>query len=239
MLFLRIADLTIKVDNVYDYVAKACCVYAVSPTDNFNINIKMTAEDIESEPQPDGITLPPQILESTALYRKIAEALPAFDAFVMHGSVVAVDGVAYIITAKSGVGKTTHTRLWLEVLGDRAHVLNGDKPVVRFIDGRPYVCGTPWRGKENYGTSEILSLGGLVLFGRGSQNKIHPVDRESAFFLLSTQIYRSRKKDTLLKTIELTDKMLSSVRLVRAECNMEREAAEIVYSALTSDSIYV
>ena len=239
LLFLKIAGLTIKVDNIYDYITGVCRGYTTDPSDNYDIEIRMTEEDLESEPQPEGTTAPPHILESTATYRKIAEALPSFDAFVMHGSAVAVDGVAYIITAKSGIGKTTHTRLWLEALGERAHVLNGDKPVIRFIDGKPIACGTPWRGKENYGISEMLPLGGIVLFGRGSQNKVYPIDRESAFFSLSSQIYRSREANALLKTIELTDKVLSSVRIIRAECNMEREAAELVYNAIVADPIYV
>ena len=175
MFFLRLADLVVSVDNRYDLVERACAEYTVEKSDNVDINVIITDADIEKEPQPEGYIAPPRVLEGTAVYRKIAERLPEFDAFVMHGSVIAVDGKAYIFTAKSGVGKTTHTRLWLEKFGDRAHVLNGDKPIIRFIDGKPYACGTPWRGKENYGVNEMLELCGIVFFGRGLENKAYNI----------------------------------------------------------------
>ena len=66
-------------------------------------------------------------LETIALQRKIVEEFFAFDTLLFHGSVVAVDGQAYLFTAKSGTGKSTHTRLWREMLGDRAVMVNNDK----------------------------------------------------------------------------------------------------------------
>ncbi len=235
VLYLKIADLTVKVDNLYDYIERVAVGYTVPPVDHPDISVKITDADLEREPQPEDCVFPPRVLESTAVYRRIAEGLPSFDAFVMHGSVIAVDGKAYIFTAKSGVGKTTHTRLWLEKFGDKAHVLNGDKPIIRFIDGIPYACGTPWRGKENYGINEMLPLEGIVFFGRGAVNKAYPIDKEKAFFALSSQIYRSRERDNVLKTLALTDRLISSVTLIGAECNMEREAADVVYGALTAE----
>lgn len=235
MYFLNIADLTIKVDNRHSYVEKYSEGFTAPPVETPDIEVVITDEDITNEPPPEGMPLPPSFLEVAAVYRKIAEKLPPLDAFVMHGSVIAVDGKAYIFTARSGVGKTTHTRLWLEKLGDKAHVLNGDKPIIRFIDGIPYACGTPWRGKEGYGISEMLPIGGIVFFGRGKENRAYPIEKEQAFFALSAQIYRSREKDNILKTLALTDRLVSAVRLIAAECNMEMEAADVVYNAITKE----
>lgn len=55
-------------------------------------------------------------------YRKIAEKLVQYDVMLFHGSAVAVDGIGYLFTAKSGTGKSTHTRLWREYFGDRGHI---------------------------------------------------------------------------------------------------------------------
>lgn len=232
MFFLKIADLTVRVNNRHEYVERVCAEYTLPEADGYDIDVSITDEELSREPQPDGVVYPPRVIESSAVYRKIAECLPKYDAFVMHGSVIAIDGEAYIFTARSGVGKTTHTRLWLQRFGERAHVLNGDKPIIRFIDGVPYACGTPWRGKENYGINEMLPLKGIVFFARGVENKAYPIDKERAFFALSGQIYRSRDKENTLKTLALTDKLVSSVKLVGAECNMEMEAADVVYGAL-------
>lgn len=234
--FLKIADLTVKIDNRYRFVERFAEGYTIPPVDTPDIEILITEDDLANEPPPEDGAAPPYFLESTAVYRKIAEKLPPYDAFVMHGSVIAVDGKAYIFTARSGVGKTTHTRLWLERFADKAHVLNGDKPIIRFFDGVPYACGTPWRGKENYGINEMLPLAGIVFFGRGTENRAYPMEKEKAFFALSSQIYRSRDKDHVIKTLALTDRLLNSTKLIAAECNMDIEAADVVYRALVSDN---
>ena len=236
MFFLKIADLTVKIDNRYRFVERFSEGYTIPPVDCPDIDVCITEEDLSKEPPPEDGTAPTYFLESTAVYRKIAERLPDYDAFVMHGSVIAVDGKAYMFTARSGVGKTTHTRLWLEKFGDGAHVLNGDKPIIRFFDGVPYACGTPWRGKENYGINEMLPLAGIVFFGRGIENRAYPIDKEKAFFALNSQIYRSRDKKNVITTLALTDRLLSTTKLIAAECNMKREAADVVYNALTSDN---
>ena len=234
--FLKIADLSIKIDNRYRFVERFSEGYTIPAVDTPDIEVCITEDDLAHEPPPEDGEAPAYFLESTAVYRKIAEKLPAYDAFVMHGSVIAVDGKAYIFTARSGVGKTTHTRLWLQRFADKAHVLNGDKPIIRFFDGKPYACGTPWRGKENYGINEMLPLAGIVFFGRGTENRAYPIEKEKAFFALSSQIYRSREKDNVIKTLALTDRLLNSTRLIAAECNMDIEAADVVYNALVSNN---
>ena len=89
--------------------------------------------------------------ESDSLITSICDRMPFYDMFLMHAAVVAVDGVAYIFTAPSGTGKTTHTMLWKKHFGDRAVIVNGDKPLIRLQGGKVYVCSTPWKGKEELG----------------------------------------------------------------------------------------
>lgn len=67
-----------------------------------------------------------------------------FGGLMVHSSCVVVDGRAYLFSAPSGTGKSTHTALWLKKLGDRAFILNDDKPAVRYEDGTFYAYGTPW-----------------------------------------------------------------------------------------------
>ena len=76
-------------------------------------------------------------LETLAVYRKICEAMVDFDTVLMHGSVVAVDGVAYLFTAKSGTGKSTHTKFWRELFGERAVMVNDDKPLLKLTAIQP------------------------------------------------------------------------------------------------------
>lgn len=70
-----------------------------------------------------------------------------FRGILLHSSCVVVDGAAYAFSADSGTGKSTHTALWLKHFGNRAYMLNDDKPAIRLVGDRVYACGTP--GAEN------------------------------------------------------------------------------------------
>lgn len=52
-------------------------------------------------------------------------------AMLVHSSALVFDGKAYLFSADSGVGKSTHTKMWLKRFGSKAHILNDDKPVVK------------------------------------------------------------------------------------------------------------
>lgn len=82
-------------------------------------------------------------LETLAVYRKIADYLLSCDTLLFHGSVIAVDGEGYLFTAKSGTGKSTHTRLWREYFGERAVIVNDDKPLLHITDSGVTAYGTP------------------------------------------------------------------------------------------------
>ena len=170
-------------------------------------------------------------LETLSLLRKIANRLYAYDAVLFHGAAVAVDGRAYLFTAPSGTGKTTHVRLWLEQI-PRAYVLNGDKPFLRLRGEGVLVCGNPWQGKENYGRNEILPLGGLCLLERGAENRIRPIRMDEALGALTRQTHLPLEAEGLLATVRVLGEIAHRVPLYRLQCNMEPEAARISARAM-------
>ena len=54
-----------------------------------------------------------------------------YNGCMLHSSGVVVDGYAYLFSANSGTGKSTHTGLWLEHFKDKAYIINDDKPVLK------------------------------------------------------------------------------------------------------------
>lgn len=106
-------------------------------------------------------------LETLAVYRKIARKLLEFDTLLFHGSVVAVDGTGYLFTAKSGTGKSTHTRLWRQLFGSRAVMANDDKPLLKITDNGVIAYGTPWNGKHRLGSNISIPLRAICILGRG------------------------------------------------------------------------
>ena len=168
-------------------------------------------------------------LERSVIQRKVAGCLLERDVLLMHGSTVAVDGVAFLFTAPCGTGKSTHTRLWREVFGGRAVMVNDDKPFLRFMDGAVIACGTPWTGKHGLGSNVSAPLAGICILSRGTENRIRRADPEdvSEFLLQQLQPEGDPRTERLLR------ELLRRVPVWQMECNRELEAARIAYCAMS------
>ena len=241
MITIRMAELVIGLDNRYVFVEKLCRDYLCDDTPLFTV--RATEEDIDREGEmiradaPEGKGMPRGYLESIVLYREIAKHLPEYNAFVFHGVALSLADGAYLFTAKSGVGKTTHTRLWLKKYGDLCHVLNGDKPIIREIDGVPYVFGTPWQGKENYGTNESAPLRAIAFVHRATENRAERVEDPSSVILpLLAQAYVPQSREATLRVFSIADNILKNIKLFHLYVNMETEAAEVAYRAMTGEN---
>lgn len=198
----------------------------------FTVTVRQ--EDITYEQSATQGTREPAYLETLALLRLVSERMADFDTVLFHGSVLAVRGKTYLFTAPSGTGKTTHTRLWLETVPG-AHVLNGDKPFLRRAGNHILACGTPWRGKENYGTNEILPLEAICILSRDIVNHIEPVSAEKALPALIRQTYMPTGVQQKLNAIQVIGQVSKSVRLYHLGCNMDPESAQISAAAMIRD----
>ena len=210
---------------VKDYVTDEAPIFTVSASD----------AEIEREYEISGIRIPAEYAENVVMYRKIAERLSDFDAIVFHGAVLEYDGIAYAVTAHSGVGKTTHTRIWLSEFLDKVKILNGDKPILRLINGAPHACSTPWMGKEGYGYNAIRPLGGIAFLARGIENKSRKIASSDAVMRFMNQVYLSKGNViTLTKSMRVVDGILSRTPLYEFECNMQPDAAHVARDAFVN-----
>ena len=122
------------------------------------------------------------MMSGAQFYRQLLK----FDGMLLHASAVAVDGRAYLFSGPSGMGKSTHTRLWQELLGEDAKVFNDDKPALRCLDGVWYAYGTPWCGKDGINLNLKVPLAGICFLKRGEQNAIRTLNsKEASFELIS------------------------------------------------------
>ncbi len=180
-------------------------------------------------------------VELTELYRPIAEALPELCGFVFHGAAIEYKGKAYLFTAPSGTGKTTHITLWQRYLGsENVKVINGDKPIVTAKDGEsPMVYGTPWSGKERWQVNTCAEIGGICLLCRGEENKLERISpSESVDFLLG-QVYMPQSPMALVRTIELLDKLLKQVPMYKLYCNISEDAVKCSLEGITGHSFEI
>ena len=181
--------------------------------------------------------LPDASLEITAIQRKLAQVFFAWDILLFHGSSVAVDGAAYLFTAKSGTGKSTHTRLWRETLGDRATMINDDKPFLRVTEDGVLVCGSPWNGKHRLGADLSVPLKAICLLERGEDNEIHKVSAGEVLPTLLQQTNRPMNGKLIPKYLELLDCLSQHTAFYRLRCNMELEAAKVSFEAMSESHL--
>ena len=95
-----------------------------------------------------------------------------YQAVTIHASAVAVQDEGCAFVGPSGIGKSTHSRLWLQhVPGSR--LLNDDQPVLRVhSDGIVRLYGSPWSGKTSCYCNEGVVLKALFFMEQSSENQL-------------------------------------------------------------------
>lgn len=173
-----------------------------------------------------------QYLEVIALLRKVAEGLLGYDTLLFHGSCIAVDGEAYLFTAPSGTGKSTHTRLWRELLGGRAVMVNDDKPFLQVMEDRILAWGSPWNGKHRLSTNTSMPLRAICILERGVENSIRQIPTREALTSLFQQSARPRDIAQIPRYMDLLDRLAQNVTFYRMRCNMAPEAARLAFETM-------
>lgn len=155
-----------------------------------------------------------------------------FGGFMLHSSTISYDGKAYIFTADSGTGKSTHTSLWRKYI-DGVEMINDDKPAIKLIDGRFYAVGTPWSGKTDQNTDVSVPVGGVVLLRRGTENKIRPATPLETIPFLMRQTQLPSKPENVDILTDLLDKFIRQTPIFVLECDMSEDAVKTSFEALT------
>lgn len=171
-------------------------------------------------------------IESNFLYREVAEQLSTQKIVLIHGSAVAVDGEGYIFVAPSGTGKSTHVRLWRKMFGDRAVMINDDKPLIRCTDDGITVCGSPWDGKHHLSTNISVPLKAICFLERGKENRIEPIAATEAFLPMLKAVYHSKEAEREARILRSLQHIRQKTSFYRLWCNMEPNAAIVSYEGM-------
>ena len=227
-----LADKYIEINSVYDELRNFFRDYLVTDaTPDFSVSL--SKEDILAEQEATSENqFSPAYLETLALLRKLAEILPSHNRILMHGASISYNEHAYLFTAPSGTGKSTHIRLWKKYLGDDVKIVNGDKPFIS-LENEPMIYGSPWAGKENWHRNCRMPLKGICFVQRGTTNSIRRIEASDCLSLLFKQVYLPA--DTLAAglTLELVDMLIKKVPLYVLTCDMSEDAVRCSFEALT------
>ena len=241
---IEIGGVAVGVAAIYESTREFCREYLSENRPKFSV--ALTSEDIDREREisarEDRLegrrvqNYSDAYLETIALQRKISDELMGFDTLLFHGSTIAVDGVSYLFTAKSGTGKSTHVRLWRELLGDRAVMVNDDKPFLHIGPEGVTAYGTPWNGKHHLGTNMAAPLKAVCILERGVDNRIVPITPQEALPMLLQQSHRPANPRLMGKYLDLLDGLANGVAFYRLQCNMDPQAAVLAYETMSGEN---
>lgn len=227
----RVAGHTFEIRSLHDAVHILCRDYAVP--DPPELVIETAPADIEQEREKAEKPCSDAYLEQIAVCRKLARALLQYDVLLFHASAVAVDGAAYLFAAVSGTGKSTHAALWRALLGERAVMVNDDKPFLHITEDRVEVFGSPWCGKHRLQTNICVPVRAVCSLHRAQENTIAPLTPYAALPVLLQQALRPTEQDALLQTVRLVGLLSEHVQLWTLGCNMEPDAARLAYETMS------
>ena len=128
---------------------------------------------------------------------------------------------------------STHTKLWLKKFGSRAFILNDDKPALRLEEDGWYAYGTPWSGKEDISVDARVPVAGIAVVERGEKNSIEPFGGVKAVHAILKQVNRPKEMGYREKILDLLDQLITQVPVWKLCCNMDPEAADIAYGAMS------
>ena len=237
---ISLADIPIRIRANYPQTKAFCRSYLSEKEPVFDVEI--TEQDLVNERafnektaalcNRPTVNYPLPYLETLAVSRKIANQMPLYGAVLFHGAAIAVDSEVYLFTAKSGTGKTTHIRYWIEQFGDRAKIVNGDKPFLKITETGVSVCGSPWQGKENYGSNIILPLKAVCLLTRDSTDHIERVSFAKELVGVMRQTYHPPTAEAMEKTLDLLMTLSAQVPLYKLGCTMDPRSALVSYNGM-------
>ena len=157
---------------------------------------------------------------------------------LIHASSVRIgnDGVASL--GDSGVGKSTHSQLWLDYI-EGATLLNDDQPAIRIYNNKIYIYGTPWSGKKHCYKNESAVLLALFMMEQADENQITLLSPFTAFrkLLISCSMMQEEREtfNSIIKTIVY---VAEKIPVYTLKNKPESEAAFLAYSFCTQAIAY-
>ncbi len=227
---LSVADLIVEINPLYDLLKSRLGPYAYDGEKQADIVIPITEQFfIDRQNEHPELTLEEceYLYTGSCFYTELIK----FGGVLLHSSCVQYENYAYLFSANSGVGKSTHTHLWLEKF-PTAEILNDDKPAIRKIGNKYYAFGTPWSGKFDESINTKTEIAGIAFLSRGETNEITRVTGEEAMLDFMNQTVRPNKKEYMIFFMEILDKILSEVPVFKMKCNISEEAVETAYNAM-------
>lgn len=225
-----IADLIVEMDARGDLLFNRTRAYLYDGKESADITIDLSDDFFMS--RSDRF---PMLTLDECRYVWMGEAfylnLLDHNGFMLHSSCIEYKGNAYLFSARSGTGKSTHTHIWLdEFKGSK--IINDDKPAIRCTGGKCYAYGTPFSGKNDESINDKAPVRAIVFIERAKENSIKKIEAIEAIPLFMSQTIRPKTAKYMGIMLELLDSLFKTVPVFLLKCNMDKSAAHVSYEGI-------
>ena len=228
----KIADLIVEYTAKYDELKRLSEQFIYNGERETDITLSVTDKQLDNmlSRSAKGTTIGG--IENFAISSEFNREAIKYGVMLVHSSALIYNNEAYLFSADSGVGKSTHTKLWLKAFGDKVHIMNDDKPVVRLYDDHAQAYGTPFDGGSGIALNESYPLKAIIFVERGEENSVRIPDNKEIIQKLYFQTARMVDRKTAEKMLLNIEKLLSLTKFYVLTCNMDISAAYTAYNSI-------
>ncbi len=235
MALYRIADLIVSMNQIYKETESWYAPYIYQGEAEPDIVVDILTDDIDYFVK-NGVDITAPISENMCLCDRFNYKLLKFYGSYIHSSALLYRGRVYLISADSGVGKSTLTARFCRLFPE-AVIINDDKPSFRLIDGKCIVYGTPFAGGTPVQKNLSAELGGVIFLERGDKNLLSSIPASKAITLLLKQVKRSKYPQRVDRLMSMYSDIIENYPFYLLTCTNSDEAAYEVLKAMKQDTI--
>ncbi len=233
MNYYSIADLIVGFEPKYPMLRERCRPYLCTTGGTADYVIPSVvpgfAELAAAHPEADE-----ELLEYLHIGTLFYSFFIQHNGLMLHSSAVVADNACYAFSADCGVGKSTHTALWLKEFADRgAYILNDDKPALKLQNGEFFAWGTPFNGTDDISVNRAAPLKAIAFVEQSETNSIVRLSAKEIMPRLFRQTIRPREASLMNLLLNTVEQLVEKVPIYLLRCNMEPEAAHVAYEMMS------
>ena len=167
-------------------------------------------------------------------YLAFEDVLINHQGFILHSSFISWQNNGILFTAPSGTGKSTQADLWKKY--EDADIYNGDRTIIRKIDGKYYGFGSPYAGSSGIYRNESAPIKAIVVIEQGPDNVIRRLRGREAFLpLFRETLMNTWNKEYMEKMTDLLMDAAFQIPVYHLSCRPDQDAVDTVKNEILKE----
>lgn len=173
------------------------------------------------------LKLDPGFLSTLVMERRMIEQ----DALILHCAYIRHQNQAILFSAPSETGKSTQAGLWQQFRGSRT--INGDRGLLRKIDGIWHACGWPVCGSSGQCSLGDTPIHAVIMLKQGKVNQVRRLSPIQAFSQIYSQITVNQWNEAFVRhAMSLLEDLITRIPIYELTCDISEDAVRCLESVL-------